>query len=210
MKTISLKNGIVVFVEQIAFIHVQPSVSNGVKKSEIHVHFSATFSLDKGSRSMRTVIGEDCAQDFIDQLEKHGVDCTHIRRCIADISKSSMPIGQHDATQNLDTPDDITKSRFDALLAATATDNFEEFISVGDERFKSGLKPEAFHRVSRGLAPRMQKGFASTFFGELRQNSSMVSLWRLRFDDKGDDLLFRMSIADGKVTGALVAPAFNY
>jgi len=87
MKTISLKNGIVIFVEQIAFIHVQPSASDGIKSPEIHVHFSATFSLPKGSRSMRTVIGEDCTQDFIDQLEKHGVDCTHMRRCISEFKK---------------------------------------------------------------------------------------------------------------------------
>jgi hypothetical protein len=208
MKTISLKNGIIVFVEQIAFIHVQASVSDGVKSSEIHVHFSATFSLEKGSRSMRTVIREDCCQDFIDQLEKHGVDCAHIRRCIVDISKSSLAVNQHGVIQNFDTPNDMTKSCFDTLLTATATDNFEQFISVGSEKFKSDLKPEMFRRVSRSLAPRMQTGFTSAFLGELRQNSSMVSLWRIRFDDKGDDLLFRMSIADGKVTGALVGGGF--
>lgn len=87
MKTISLKNGIVIFVERIAFIHVQPSASDGIKKPEIHVHFSATFSLPKGSRSMRTVIGEDCAQDFIDQLEKFGVDCADMRRCMSELKK---------------------------------------------------------------------------------------------------------------------------
>jgi len=87
MKTISLKNGIVIFVEQIAFIHIQPSVSDGIKKPEIHVHFSATFSLPKGSRSMRTVIGEDCAGDFVNQLEKFGVDCAHVRRCLSEFKK---------------------------------------------------------------------------------------------------------------------------
>ena len=87
MKTITLQNGIVVFVEHIAFIHVQPSVSDGIKKPEIHVHFPATFSLAKGSRSMRTVIGEDCAEDFMGQLEKHGVDCTHMRRCMSESKK---------------------------------------------------------------------------------------------------------------------------
>jgi hypothetical protein len=208
MKTISLKNGIVIFAEQIAFIHVQASVSDGIKSPEIHVHFSATFSLEKGGRSMRTVIREDCCQDFIDQLEKHGVDCVHIRYCIVDISKSSLPVSEHGGTQNFGAPNDITKSCFDTLLTATATDNFEQFISAGSEKFKSDLKPEVFHRVSRSLAPRMQAGFASAFLGELRQNSSTVSLWRLRFDDKGDDLLFRMSITDGKVTGALVGGGF--
>ena len=205
MKTIALKNGIVVFIEQIAFIHVQASVSDGVKSPEIHVHFSATFSLEKGGRSMRTVIREDCCQDFIDQLEKHGVDCAHMRRCLIDLSKSSLPVSQRDVTQ---APNDFTKSCFDTLLMATAADKFEQFISVGSEKFKSDLKPEVFHRVSRSLAPRMQTGFTSAFLGELRQNSSTVSLWRLRFDDKGDDLLFRMSITDGKVTGALVGGGF--
>ena len=107
------------------------------------------------------------------------------------------------------TPNDITKGCFDTLLAATVADNFEQFVSVGDERFKSGLQPEAFHRVSRGLAPRLQKGVTPTFLGELRQNSYTASLWRLRFDDGGDDLLFRMGVAGDKVVGALVGPTFN-
>jgi hypothetical protein len=88
MKTISLKNGIIIFVEKIAFIHVQSSLSDGIKKPEIHVHFSATFSLPKGSRSMRTVIGDDCAQEFVDQLEKHGVDCAPMRRCLAELNNN--------------------------------------------------------------------------------------------------------------------------
>jgi hypothetical protein len=87
MKTIALKNGMVIFVEQIAFIHIQPSASKEgqITTPEIHVHFSATFSLPKGSRSMRAVIGDECSQDFLDQLEKHGVDCTHLRRCLSDL-----------------------------------------------------------------------------------------------------------------------------
>ena len=109
----------------------------------------------------------------------------------------------------MDTPNDITKSCFDTLLAATAADNYEQFVSVGDERFKSGLHPDVFHRVSRGLAPRLQKGVAPTFLGELRQSSYIASLWRLRFDDGGDDLLFRMAVAGGKVVGALVTPTFS-
>jgi hypothetical protein len=109
----------------------------------------------------------------------------------------------------MSTPNDITKSCFDTLLAATAADNFERFVSVGDEKFKSGLKPEVFHHVSRGLAPRLQKGFTPTFLGELRQNGYIAYLWRLGFDDGGDDRLFRMGMAGDKVVGALVGPAFS-
>jgi hypothetical protein len=100
-------------------------------------------------------------------------------------------------------PDEITKSCFNTLLAATAADNFEQFVSVGDEKFKRGLHPEVFHRVSRGLASRMQKGVTPTFLGELRQGSYTASLWRLRFDDGGDDLLFRMAVAGGRSSAHL-------
>ena len=110
---------------------------------------------------------------------------------------------------NVNTPNDVTKGCFDILLAATAADNFDQFVSVGDESFKSHLRPEVFHRVSRSLGPRMQKGVTSTFLGELRENSYTASVWRLRFDDGGDDLLFRMGIADGKVVGALVGRTFS-
>ena len=109
----------------------------------------------------------------------------------------------------MDTPSDITKSCFDTLLAATAADDYEKFISVGSEPFKSRLTPEMFHPVCQWLAPRIQKGYTPTYFGELRQQGYAVYFWRLRFDDGGDDLVFRMSMADGKVTGALVTPAFS-
>lgn len=209
MKTIALKNGTVIFVEQIAFIHVQPSAAKeGITTPEIHIHYSATFSLPTGSRSMRTVIADHGCEDFMDQLEKHGVDCAHMRRRVSELLKPSSPVGQHSITQNIATLNDITKNCFDTLLTATAAGNFEQFISVGGGKFKE-LKPEVFHLVSQKLAPRMRQGFASTFLGELRQNSYLTFLWRLRFDDKGDDLLFRMGMADGKVIGALVAPTFN-
>jgi hypothetical protein len=116
---------------------------------------------------------------------------------------------RHNIPQNMNTPDQITQSCFDSLVAATVADNFAQFISVGDERFKQGLKPEVFHRVSQGLAPKLRKGFTPTFLGELRQNGYVASLWRLRFDDGGDDALFRMALAGGKVVGALVGPTFS-
>jgi hypothetical protein len=119
---------------------------------------------------------------------------------------------QHYVAQNMNMPDDITKSCFDTLLAATAADNLEQFVSVGNETFKDAAlgRPEVFHRVSRSLAPRIQKGCTPTFLGELHHKSYTASLWRLRFDDGGDDLLFRMGIADGKVAGALVGKTLGW
>jgi hypothetical protein len=78
----------VIFVDQIAFIHVQPSSGKEAPVTpEIHVHFSAGLSTPAGSRSMRAVIRDEEVQDFIEQLEKYEVDCSHIRRSAANLRK---------------------------------------------------------------------------------------------------------------------------
>jgi hypothetical protein len=90
MKTIALTNGMVIFVEQIAFIHVQPSSSTeGAVTPEIHVHFSAALTLPKGSRSMRAVVGEGNSVDFMSQLERYEVDCSHMRRRLQELKRSA-------------------------------------------------------------------------------------------------------------------------
>lgn len=88
MKTISLKDGMMIFADQIAFIRVQPSSKDSKSSPEIHVHFSAALSSPKGSRSMRAVIREDNAEDFISQLEKFDVDCTHMRARIEECKQT--------------------------------------------------------------------------------------------------------------------------
>jgi hypothetical protein len=86
MKTIALKNGMVIFVDQIAFIHVQPSsAKDSPVVAEIHIHFPAGLNMPTGSRSMRVVVKEENAQDFLVQLDKLGVNCSHIRERIAEI-----------------------------------------------------------------------------------------------------------------------------
>lgn len=86
MKTIALKNGMVIFVEQIAFIHVQPSsAKDSPVLPEIHVHFAAGLTMPTGSRSLRAVIKAENAQDFLAQLDKLGVDCSHLRERVGAI-----------------------------------------------------------------------------------------------------------------------------
>jgi hypothetical protein len=93
MKTIALTNGMVIFVDQIAFIHVQQSTSTegaeGAVAPEIHVHFSAALTFPKGSRSMRAVVGESNSVDFMSQLERYEVDCSHMRRRLQELKRSA-------------------------------------------------------------------------------------------------------------------------
>src|SRR5215213_9826747 len=55
-------------------------------------------------------------------------------------------------TTNIMSQPDITTQRcFDTLLAATATDDYDQFVSVADDAFRRGITPTAFHSVSQSL-----------------------------------------------------------
>jgi hypothetical protein len=104
--------------------------------------------------------------------------------------------------------DSTTERWFNTLLAATAADDYDQFVSVADEVFRGAITPTAFHSMCQSLAPRMQRGCEPTYLGQLGQNGAEVSLWRLTFADGGDDRLARMSVFHGRVNGFLITPAF--
>src|SRR5947207_2082367 len=95
--------------------------------------------------------------------------------------------------------DTATRSCFDTLLAATTADDYDQFVSVADAPFRRSITPATFHAVSKALAPRMQRGYTTTYLGKLRQDGAQVSLWRLEFADGGDDRLARMSMSGARV-----------
>jgi hypothetical protein len=103
--------------------------------------------------------------------------------------------------------DPTTQRCFDTLLAATTADDYDQFVSVADNSFRRAITPAVFHSVSQSLAPRMQRGCTPTYLGQLRQNGTQVSLWRLAFADGGDDRLARMSMSQDRVSGFLITPA---
>src|SRR5678815_1675544 len=48
---------------------------------------------------------------------------------------------------------------FDTLLAATAANDYNQFVSVADDTFRQSLNPIVFQSISQSLAPRMQQGY---------------------------------------------------
>jgi len=112
------------------------------------------------------------------------------------------------STQRIGHADAKTQRCFDTLLAATAANDYNKFVSVADDTFRTSITPVAFQSISDSLAPRMQQGYTPTYLGQLRQSGAEISLWRLRFSDGGDDLLARMSLSQDRVNGCLITPAF--
>ena len=111
-------------------------------------------------------------------------------------------------TQATSRADTTTQRCFDTLLAATAANNYDQFVSVADDAFRSSITPVAFESISQSLAPRMQRGWTPTYLGQFQQSGGQVSLWRLAFADGGDDRLARMSMSQERVNGFLITPAF--
>lgn len=115
----------------------------------------------------------------------------------------------HNAQTRSTSQADVTVQRcFDTLLAATAANDYDQFVSVADDTFRRRLTPVAFQSISQGLAPRLQGGWTPTYLGQLQQSGAQVSLWRLAFADGGDDRLVRISMSRDRVNGFLITPAF--
>ena len=91
------------------------------------------------------------------------------------------------------------------ILDATASGNYDLFTTVGNSSYKAGITKQMFEGVSEQLAPRMIKGYTTTYFGNLKQLHYQIHLWKLSFEDGGDEFVIRMTMDKDKVAGILIA-----
>jgi exonuclease VII large subunit len=90
------------------------------------------------------------------------------------------------------------------ILDATASGNYDLFTTVGDSGYKASITKQMFKGVSEQLAPRMEKGYSITYFGRLKQSDYQIYLWKLSFEDGGDEFVARMTMNGDKVAGILI------
>jgi hypothetical protein len=122
---------------------------------------------------------------------------------------AKIPVGQADPRMPVSQADAPTQHCMTTFLSALTADDYDQFVSVAEDKFAKRLTPTAFHSFSQSVAPRMQGGCTPTYLGQLRQKGVQVSVWRLAFADGGDDLLARMTIAKDRISGFLMTPAFQ-
>ncbi len=90
------------------------------------------------------------------------------------------------------------------ILEATASKNYELFTTVGDAGYKTSITQKMFDDVSEQLADRLQKGYSINYFGELKQGNCQVYLWKLSFEDDGDEFVVHMTMNGDKVAGIFI------
>ena len=105
---------------------------------------------------------------------------------------------------NLTPPPQSVIDCLQIILDATASGNYELFTAVGDSGYKAGITKQMFEGVSEQLAPRMGKGYSITYFGHLKQVDYQIYLWKLSFEDGGDEFVARMTMNGDKVAVILL------
>jgi hypothetical protein len=87
------------------------------------------------------------------------------------------------------------------ILNAVENNDYKSFIADGDNQFKVSITKQMFDGVNAMIAPRMKKGYEVFQLGILNQQGCQVYLRKLVFKDGGDDLLVKLALRNGKVTG---------
>ncbi len=94
-----------------------------------------------------------------------------------------------------------TEGTLNTLLAAIATNNYDVLVANAAPALKSRITKETFSQVSAQLSPRLKKGYKPQYLGSLKQQGVEVFLWKITYQDGGDEMLARMVIQENKVAG---------
>jgi len=87
------------------------------------------------------------------------------------------------------------------LLAAIVTNNYDALVANAAPALKTRITKETFAQVSTQLSPRLKNGYKPQYLGSLKQQGVEVLLWKITYQDGGDDMLARLVILENKVAG---------
>jgi len=104
-------------------------------------------------------------------------------------------------TLNAATSGPSSERILDTLLTAIATNNYEVLVANAAPALKTRITRETFTQVTTQLSPRLKKGYKPQYLGSLKQQGAEVFLWKIAFQDGGDDMLARLVIQEDKVAG---------
>jgi hypothetical protein len=97
--------------------------------------------------------------------------------------------------------DGATMKILKSMLTALEENDYDAFVADGDATFTAAMSKPQLGAVNKLIAPRMEKGYEIILLGELQQQGFRVCLAKLKFNDRGDDTLVKLSLKDGKVGG---------
>lgn len=94
-----------------------------------------------------------------------------------------------------------TERTVNTLLTEIAANNYDALVANAAPALKSRITRETFTQVSTQLSPRLKKGYNLQYLGSLKQQGVEVFLWKITYQDGGDDMLAKLVIQEGRVAG---------
>lgn len=122
-------------------------------------------------------------------------------RCIAFVGLVAALVLVVTATAPAKDPDPAVKKTFEQLMKAVQANDREAFVANATDAVKEGVTEMVMDVISKHLGARLKAGYEATYLCDLKQQGARVHLWKLTFKDKGDDIVVRVGLKDGKVDG---------
>ena len=94
-----------------------------------------------------------------------------------------------------------SEGTLNTLLGAIVANNYDVLVANAAPALKTRITKETFAQVSAQLSPRLKKGYKPQYLGSLKQQGVEVLLWKITYQDGGDDMLARLVIQENKVAG---------
>lgn len=86
------------------------------------------------------------------------------------------------------------------LLEAMSSKNYQAFVDLGTPAFAQ-IGENQFNEVADSIGARLKQGYTVEYLGTLQQQGLDISVWKVSFTDKGDDLLATLNVQNGSVGG---------
>ncbi len=93
------------------------------------------------------------------------------------------------------------RALFESLLKALEERSREDFVREADANFASAINRQAFNQMADFFAPRLEKGFELEYLGSLDKPGAKVHLWKIVYEDGGDDTLAKLVKRNGEIAG---------
>jgi len=98
-------------------------------------------------------------------------------------------------------PPPAVQKHFEKLLAAMEAKDRAAFVENATDAVRDGTTEAVMAAIADKVGKRLQQGHQATYLCQLKQLAHEVHLWKISFQDGGDDLVARMVLKDGKLAG---------
>lgn len=90
------------------------------------------------------------------------------------------------------------------LIDAVKAESYDAFLADADASMKKQLSRQQFEGLCGLYTKPLKKGYTLQYFGQLKQRTHAVYVWKVSSPDAPDDVLVRLLLKDNKVAGVMV------